>query len=148
LNLQYENIELASKLWKIAFKQATQAGRGKSRIDLDDLDVFGKSIDSQIQFLDTLDIISAEPYFNVLVDIYGNNPTSDQIYEFILIQKSERSDIQSIVGTDKKGRPCSNRCKMYGNKCYCRLFENDEFSECKSSECGVTGMSSLLSKIW
>ena len=28
------------------------------------------------------------------------------------------------------------------------LLENDKFSECRPSECGITGMRALLSKIW
>ena len=73
---------MAAKLWKIAFRQATEAGRGRSRENLTDIDVFGTSTDDQLRFLDKLDIISAEPYFDLLIEIYGKNPTADQIYEF------------------------------------------------------------------
>ena len=36
------------------------------------------------------------------------------------------------MGADNKGRPCSDNCRLYDDKCLCRLISNDEFSECKT----------------
>ena len=80
--------------------------------------------------------------------MYGKNPSADQIYEFILIQKSEQLDLARVSGADKKGRPCTDKCKLYENKCLCRLMENDVLSECNPQECNLFERKGLFARLF
>ena len=140
-NIKYEDKSYVIKLWKELYTFASSAGIGTSRQGKDTLTVFGDSTDTNIKFLDNLNTVG-DSRFDALKEIYGNKITGDEIYLYIVQEKSDIGDIERIKGSDKMGHPCINKCKLKEGKCVCTREDTMESSDCNPSECG------LSSRIW
>jgi hypothetical protein len=137
LNINYYDKDYVLKIWKKIFNLSEQAGRGKSRQDKTDIQVFKSSVDDKIKFLDQLTTDGSEIRFDALKEKYPQDITGDDIYNFIYDEKELSIELTSIVGADNKGNPCIDKCKLYDRKCMCHLAnETQELSECHPQECG------------
>ena len=135
-NIKYEDKSYVIKLWKELYSFACSAGIGTSREGKDTLIVFGDSTDENIKFLDNLNTVG-DSRFDALKEIHGNKITGYEIYLYIVQEKSDIGDIDRIIGSDKEGHPCINKCTLQNKKCVCTREDNMQQSDCNPSDCGL-----------
>lgn len=136
-NIKYEDKSYVINIWKELYTFASSVGVGTSRHGKDNITVFGDSTDENIKFLDNLNIIG-DSHFDELKKIYGNKITGDEIYLYIVQEKTDIGDIDRIKGSDKQGHPCINNCKLKNGKCVCTREDTMQPSDCKPSDCGLS----------
>lgn len=136
-NIKYPDKTYVVKVWKELYNFASLAGIGTSRQGKDTLTVFGESTDENIKFLDNLNTVG-EYRFDELKQIYGNKITGDEIYLYIVEEKTTKGDLDRIKGADKHGHPCISKCKVDMGKCVCNREDTFQQSECNPSECGLS----------
>ena len=136
LNINYDDKDYVLKIWKKLFKLAEEAGKGTSRQDKTNLQVFKNSVDDQIKFLDELTTDGSGLRFDALKETYPQDITGNDIYSYIMGEKELDIELTSVVGADNKGRPCIDKCRLHGGKCMCRLIDGtQELSECHPQNC-------------
>ena len=136
-NIKYPDKEYVVKVWKELYKFASSAGIGTSRKGIEYLTVFGESTDENIKFLDNLTTVG-DLRFDELKQIYGNKITGDEIYLYIVEQKTINGDLDRIKGLDKHGLPCITKCKVDMGKCVCTREDTMQQSDCNPSDCGLS----------
>ena len=136
-NIKYSDKAYVVKVWKELYTFASSVGIGTSRQGKDTLTVFGESTDENIKFLDNLNTIG-DSHFDILKEIYGNKITGDEIYLYIVDEKSNKGDLERIKGADKYGHPCINKCQLKEGTCICTREDTMQASACNPSECGLS----------
>ena len=121
-------------LWGEIFKLSSSAGMG-SRKGRNEMEVFGEEIDKNIKFLDKM-TVEGVIGFEELKEDYGDRPTGDQIYSYIVTQTLAEVKVKDIQDLDADQNPCVTKCRLNRKGvCGCTLIETNQWSQCNSQDC-------------